>query len=123
MVFICHEFKQHCVGVRAHYWGGGLCSNRPLPRADNDLGTQLHLALQKLCVEPLQQLLFGPVLLGLEAREAPIELTLLLFGRVGQGLHNSIDHLVHVLSHHRGPLGFLYKHNLGCDSYDHLVFH
>jgi hypothetical protein len=43
----------------------------------------------------------GPLsftLLGLEAREVQVELALLLFGRVSQGLHNPANHLAHFLA-------------------------
>ncbi len=61
---------------------------------------------------------------GFEAREAQFELALLLFGHVDQGFHNSADHLTHVLSHHRGPLGLLRERSLGCDdSCSRLAFY
>jgi hypothetical protein len=53
-----------------------------LPFGSNDLYTQLHLALQQLCVEPLHQLIFGLTLFSLKTYEVQVELTLLLFGRV-----------------------------------------
>ncbi len=48
--------------------------------------------------------------------KAQVELALLLFGCIGQGLHNLVDHLAYVLGHHHGPLGLLRRCNLGCDS-------
>jgi hypothetical protein len=42
-------------------------------------------------------------------------------GSVGKGLHNPVDHLVHIFGHHHGPLGLLRRHSLGYDS--HLVLH
>ncbi len=89
----------------------------------NDLSMQLHLALQQFCVEPLHQLLLGLALVGLESHEAQVKLMLLLFGRIGQGLHNLVDHLMHILGHHRGPLGLPYKCNIGCESCSHLALH
>ncbi len=94
-----------------------------LPHGGNDLGMQLHLALRQLCVEPLHQFFFSLALLGLEACEAQVELAFLLFRCVDQGLHNPVGHLTHVLSHHRGPLGLLCRHNLGYDSHSHLAFY
>jgi len=84
---------------------------------------QLHLALQQLYVEPLHQLLIDFTLLGFKAREAQVELAFLLFGRISQGLHNPVDHLAHVLSHHRGPFRLLCRCNLGCGSHNCLALH
>jgi hypothetical protein len=103
--------------------GGGLCSWRSLPRGGDNLGTQPHLALQQLCFEPLHQLFVDLILLGLKAHEAQVELAFFLFGRVGKGLHNSVDHLTHVLGHHYGPLGLFYRRSLGCDSRSRLALH
>ncbi len=61
--------------------------------------------------------------LRLEAYEAQVELVLLLFGRIGQGLHSPANHLVHIIGHHRGPLGFLHKCSLGCDNHSCLALH
>ncbi len=104
--------------------GRGLRSSRALPHGgDNDLGAQLHLTLQQLCVKLLHQLLLNFAFLGLEAHEAQVELTFLLFGHIGQGLHNPADHLAHVFGHHHGPLGLLRRRSLGCDSQGCLAFH
>jgi hypothetical protein len=48
---------------------------------------------------------------------------LLLFGCVGQGLHNLADHLAHIIGHHCGPFGLLPKRSLGCDSCSCFVLH
>ncbi len=96
--------------------GGGLHSRRLLLCGGDDLGMQLHLALRQLCVEPLHQLFLNLALLGLKALEAQVELVFFLFRHVDQGLHSPVDHLAHVLSHHRGPLGLFCRHSLGCDS-------
>jgi hypothetical protein len=66
-----------------------------LPRGGDDLGAQFHLALQQLYVESLHQLLFDLALLGLEVHE--VQVKLLLFGCINQGLHNPANHLAHVL--------------------------
>jgi hypothetical protein len=52
-----------------------------------------------------------------------VELALLLFGRIGQGLHNPADHLAHILGHHRGLLGLLHKCGLSCDSHSYFALH
>ncbi len=52
-----------------------------------------------------------------------VELALFLFGRISQDLHNSANHVAHIFGHHRGPLGFLCRSNLGCDSFGRLAFH
>jgi hypothetical protein len=67
---------------------------------------QPHLALQQLCVEPLHQLLFCLTFLGLEAHEMQVDVALLLYGRISQGLHNSANHLVHVFGYHHSKVFF-----------------
>ncbi len=49
---------------------------------------------------------FCLTLLGLEAREMQVEVALLLYGRIGQGLHNPAHHLVHVLGYHHSKAFF-----------------
>ncbi len=110
-------------GAHACHWGGGQHNHRPLLRGDDDLGAQPHLALQQFCVELLHQLLLDLTLLGFKAHEVQVELTLLLFGRIGQGLHSPANHLTHVLGHHRGPLGLFHTFNFGCDNHNHLALH
>ncbi len=114
MVLTRRELEQHCVGVRTRHSSEGLLSNRLLTRGSDNV--QLHLALQHFCVELLHQLILGLTLFSFESREAQVKFTLFLFRRIGQRLHSLVDHLAHVLGHHRGPLGFLCKCNIGCET-------
>jgi len=109
--------------VHAYRRSKGPHNNKLLPCGSDNFGTQLHLALQQLCVKQLHQLLLGLAFLGLEVREVQVEFMFLLFGHVGQGLHNLADHLAHVLGHHYGPFGLLYRRSLGCDNYGRLALH
>jgi len=53
VIFARHKFEEHHVEVCAHRWGESSHSGKLLSRGGNNLGAQLHLALQQLCVEPL----------------------------------------------------------------------
>ncbi len=117
------EAKARRVGASSRCGSGSPQSHKPLPRGDDNLGVQLHLALQQLCVELLHQFLYDLAFLGLKAHEAQVKFAFLLFGRIGQGLHSPVDHLAHVLGHHCGPLGLLHKRSLGYDSRGRLMLH
>jgi hypothetical protein len=52
-ILACRELEQHYVEAHTHHRGGGLRSSKSLPRGSDNLDTQLHLALQQLCVELL----------------------------------------------------------------------
>jgi hypothetical protein len=70
--------------------GRGLHNNKSLPCGGDDLGSQLHPALQQFYVQPLHQLFLGLILLGLKSHEAQVELivvTLALGPRPRQGSH------------------------------------
>ncbi len=110
-------------GAHTCHRGGSQHNHRPLLRGDNDLSAQPHLALQQYYVELLHQLLLDLTLLGFKAHEVQVELALLLFGCIGQGLHSLADHLTHVLGHHRGPLGLFHTFSFGCDNRNHLALH